>query len=94
MRASALPSGITALEAGMCEAPKKIWLGEDEFWGSINFPNEEIREIQYIRADILEEMREALEEIIDAPKEEGINTKAIVNMVKIARAALKNLGDL
>ena len=49
----------------MSEAPKKIWIDDD--WDTyVSEPSHKAD--QYIRADIVEEMREALEEVIYAER--------------------------
>jgi hypothetical protein len=45
----------------MSEAPKKIWVDDDVLWGSaLEFQSDYKKETAYIRADIVDELVEAL----------------------------------
>ena len=65
-------------------APKKIWIDPDwnrhPYWESFPIGNMS----EYIRADIVEEMREALEELLVSVESIGTNK---------AKAALKRLEE-
>ena len=68
----------------MSEAPKKIWVLVEPSGQLIAGYTDYRSKIKYIRADIVEEMREALEELLVSVESIGTNK---------AKAALKRLDE-
>ena len=50
-------------------------------------------DVEYIRADIVEELVGALEKIIEEEREQGMIVKALVNIRKIAKTALAKIKE-
>lgn len=49
----------------MSEAPKKIWVDDEVLWGSaLEFQSDYKKETPYIRADLVDDLVEALERLI------------------------------
>lgn len=69
-------------------APKKIWMSEDTLWEAYKIQHED--DIPYIRADIVDELVEALERL--ARLGNGNNYGNSIGN-EIARAALKKLEE-
>ena len=73
------------------KAPKSIWIGLD----TVSWNSEETRnhDQKYIRADIVEEMREALNKIKDIVCGDGYPNWADHDKVYFSRGKIANIAD-
>ena len=75
----------------MSEAPKKIWVDDDVLWGSaLELQSDYKKETAYIRADLVDELVDALKWMRDILV---VETETDVKAIDRADAALKKLEE-